>query len=182
LPSRLLDEHVLAGKLELAVSFSAERLHGVQAQTVADEELFYVAAPDAGGGAMSLADVSRERLVLPCRPHGIRSLLDAAWVKHGMSPNIIGECDVVRALLDSARTGFAATILPWSAFGTAANTGEVCFRLLEDRLTRSLAIVHSESIFLSPASVAVRDLTYATIVQIVAAGSWRGVSLAPLRD
>ena len=65
-----------------------------------------------------LADVP---LVLPSHSNGLRALVDAAFSRHGLKPQIIAEIDFLSSLRAAAECGFAATILPRSAAG--ADTG-----------------------------------------------------------
>jgi len=170
-----------ARQLDLAMVFRTESARRWSTLPLIDERLFLIAPPDLPGlppeGAVRLRDIARLPLLLPSGSHGLRALVDAAYARLRIEPNLAAEIDGLDVLMDLVRDGFGATIQPGAA--TVRLRGEpLALRQIADRHLRRpnlLASVSDDE--LSPAALAARVLLAQTAETLVRAGSWPGATL-----
>lgn len=62
-----------------------------------------------------LARIANLPLILPSGPHGLRSLLDTAFARVKIEPNIVAEIDGLAMLMDAVGGGLGVTIQPGAA-------------------------------------------------------------------
>jgi len=170
-----------ARQLDLAMVFRTESAHRWSTLPLIDERLFLIAPPDLPGlppeGPARLRDIARLPLLLPSPSHGLRALVDAAYARLRIEPNLAAEIDGLDVLMDLVREGFGATIQPGAA--TVRLRGEpLALRQIADRHLRRpnlLASVSDDE--LSPAALAARVLLAQTAEALVRAGTWPGATL-----
>lgn len=170
-----------ARQLDLAILFRAEVARRWSVLPLIDERLFLIARPGMGGlpapGPVWLRDLSGVPLVLPSSGHGLRALLDAAFARARVTPEVTTEIDGLSVLMDLVQEGLGATIQPGAA--TARLGGQpLDVRLVRDRfLYRPNLLVSLSDDELSPAALAARVLLAQVAAEQVAKGNWPGATL-----
>ncbi len=170
-----------ARQLDLAILFRAEAARRWSVLPLIDERLFLIARPGMGGlpapGPVWLRDLSGVPLVLPSSGHGLRALLDAAFARARVTPEVTTEIDGLSVLMDLVQEGLGATIQPGAA--TARLGGQpLDVRLVRDRfLYRPNLLVSLSDDELSPAALAARVLLAQVAAEQVAKGNWPGATL-----
>ena len=168
-------------QLDLAIVFRSEAAHRWSVLPLIDERLFLIAKPGMKGlpaaGPVRLRDLADVPFVLPSSGHGLRVLLDAAFVRARVAPEVTVEIDGLNVLMDLVQDGCGATIQPGAA--TARLAGQpLDVREIRDRfLYRPNLLVSLSDDELSPAALAARVLLAQVAAAQVAAGKWPGATL-----
>lgn len=182
MPSRLLPELVINGRLDLALIFGDRPGKGLSCRGLAVEELFFVGKAvrgrPKGADTIEFAELARHPLVLPCRPHMIREALEAAVAQAGVSLHVLAELDSIPSLVAAAKRGIAATVVPWSATRLAGR-GDIVTQHFRKPVTRRISLCLSDSLPATKTTEAVADILVTTMETLVANGSWHGLSLLP---
>ncbi|AZS81674.1 MULTISPECIES: LysR family transcriptional regulator [Achromobacter] len=167
--------------LDLAIVFQAESARRWSIMPLLDEPLFLCARRDMPGlpkgDTTRLADIAHLPLVLPSGRHGLRALVNNAFLQLGQTPRVVAEVDGLSLLMDVVQLGNAATIQPSSATARIA-PGQLHMARIEDaHLFRPNLLVSLSDDELSPAALAAR-LVLADVSRTLARdGKWAVVAL-----
>lgn len=171
----VISELVMTGRMDMALIYQPGPIRGVKFEPMFEEELCVLAAPDTGlgrGRQTRLAALDGAPLLLPSRIHTIRRVVDAAFERAGMTPNVVAEIESATTLASAVEAGLGATILPRSsALSIAADRprGDArapsVSRIVEPALPVRVSICLPDQLPPSEAAQAVHDL----IVELVAA-------------
>ncbi|WAI84953.1 MULTISPECIES: LysR family transcriptional regulator [Achromobacter] len=167
--------------LDLAIVFQAESARRWSIMPLLDEPLFLCARRDMpgvpDGDTTRLADIAHLPLVLPSGRHGLRALVNNAFLQLGQTPRVVAEVDGLSLLMDVVQLGNAATIQPSSATARIA-PGQLHMARIEDaHLFRPNLLVSLSDDELSPAALAAR-LVLADVSRTLARdGKWAVVAL-----
>jgi LysR family nitrogen assimilation transcriptional regulator len=185
LPNRLLRELLINGRIDIALLFDQSTVKGIKARPFAVEELFFITAPSASHGKressrpITFRALAEHDLLLPCRPHGVRVLLEAILDQEGIDCSVVAEIDAVSSLLEMVQSGFGATIMPWSAVHRQAAAGSLTVRPFAGGLTREIMLCVSDTLPLSDATAALCSVLRRVVGSLVASGDWRGLTVKP---
>lgn len=167
--------------LDLAIVFHAESARRWSVMPLLDEPLFLFARPDMpgvpAGGATRLEAIADLPLVLPSGRHGLRALVNNAFLQLGRTPRVVAEVDGLSLLMDVVQQGGAATIQPSSATARIAPGQLQMARIDDAHLFRSNLLASLSDEELSPAALAAR-LVLADVSRTLAReGKWAVVAL-----
>lgn len=180
LPNRFLVDMLINGRLDMAILFGQRSRKGILSVPLAVEEMFFLTPKQRGHRAerpaATFEEVSRHPLLLPCRPHGARLLLEAALTQSGYPFQVAAEVDAVPSLIAAVQAGLGATVLPWSAFHREASRGEVAYAPFAGSLEREVSFCASDAMPPSDAARATRRLIETVIASLVASGAWKGLT------
>jgi LysR family tcuABC transcriptional regulator len=180
-----------ARQLDLAVLFDGPSAGGQQAQMarrwhlqpLMEEDIFFISAsrftrPDAPM-RLRMVQLKDEALILPTGPHGLRSTLDAAFVRAKLVPKVALEVDSLAMLMDAVRAGMGATLQPWSAVARQVDAAQAFHmaRITDHQIKRVNVLCSLSEGELSPAALAVRVVLADCVRSLVSSGSWVGASL-----
>ena len=175
-------------ELDLAVLFNTRAGTRWSVAPLLEEKLLLIRSRDhmsttaaASKRSMQMAQLAKIPLILPTGTHGLRSVMDAAFLRARLTPNLVAEIDSLAVLMDAVDAGFGATVQPGAAVGRWKNTAER-FHLapLADREARRLnALCSLSDDELSPAALAARIVLTDTARELVRSGQWPGASLPP---
>ncbi|MNK12244.1 HTH-type transcriptional regulator CynR [compost metagenome] len=167
--------------LDLAIVFHAESARRWSIMPLLDEPLFLFARPDLPGvptgGTTRLEAIADLPLVLPSGRHGLRALVNNAFLQQGHTPRVVAEVDGLSLLMDVVQQGIAATIQPSSAMARIA-PGQLHMARIDDaHLFRPNLLASLSDEELSPAALAAR-LVLADVSRTLARnGQWAVVAL-----
>ncbi|WP_312427483.1 LysR family transcriptional regulator [Achromobacter sp.] len=167
--------------LDLAIVFHAESARRWSVMPLLDEPLFLFARPDMpgvpSGDTTRLEAIADLPLVLPSGRHGLRALVNNAFLQLGRTPRVVAEVDGLSLLMDVVRQGGAATIQPSSATARIAPGQLQMARIDDAHLFRSNLLASLSDEELSPAALAAR-LVLADVSRTLAReGKWAVVTL-----
>lgn len=171
-----LGEQLVQGRLDVAVLFADNLTAGMQHRAVLEEDLFVVGAAPMPEDT-TLAALHGVALVMPAQPNSVRLLLDKACAQRGIAPRILAEISSPHTMLQLARAGLGATVLPWSMLAREHMAGLHAARILAPRLTRTICVATAAQPPESLRVLAVRDLVVELLRTLVAQSEWRGARL-----
>jgi LysR family transcriptional regulator, nitrogen assimilation regulatory protein len=117
-------EWLTLGRVDCAVVYDVAPTSSVELLPVLDEPLYLVGKRGATlgrrtarllGPPVTLADVARQALVIPSRPHSVRMLLETALAKQGLKAKVALEIESVPAMLDLILEGGLKAVLALNA-------------------------------------------------------------------
>lgn len=164
-----LSELIMNGRMDLAVLYGDKAIHGLSFVPLLKEPLFLVgpASMPAPAQPVKLADLGEIELFLP-RPYNVvRKMVDAAFVRQGMTPRIVAEIESAFTLTAAIADGLGATILPASmAREVVAACGAWQFRIVEPVIEAPLALCLSDHLPLSEPAQAVKDIVLELVTEL----------------
>jgi LysR family tcuABC transcriptional regulator len=171
-----------ARQLDLAVLFDTHPARRWSVTPLLEEKLFLI---DSRAGTerppkLRMAQLKGVALILPTGPHGLRSTIDAAFVRARFQPNVVAEIDSLAMVMDAVAAGLGCTLQPGAATGRFADAAQR-FRLSEIadaqvRRLNSLCSLSDDE--LSPAALATRVVLADCARQLVTQGRWAGARLS----
>ncbi|MFD4837182.1 LysR family transcriptional regulator [Achromobacter sp. NPDC058515] len=167
--------------LDLAIVFHAESARRWSIMPLLDEPLFLCARRDMPGlppgDTTRLEAIADLPLVLPSGRHGLRALVNNAFLQLGQTPRVVAEVDGLSLLMDVVQLGIAATIQPSSATARIAPGQLHMLRIDDANLFRPNLLASLSEDELSPAALAAR-LVLADVSRMLARdGKWAVVAL-----
>lgn len=167
--------------LDLALLFETESARRWSVLPLLDERLFVIGDPALAGmpagGKVRLARLAGLPLVLPSGAHGLRAVVDAAFARARVQPDVVLEADGLALLMDAVRSGLGATIQPGSV-AARVPAGALAVAAIADAGARRRSLLASLSDDeLSPAALAARVVLADTARALVGAGQWPGATL-----
>ncbi len=156
-----LGELILNGRMDMAVLYGDQAAVGLSFFPLLFEELVLVGprTMEVTQAQVELAAVQHLELLL-LRPHNVvRKLVDEAFMRAHLKPNVVAELESTSTLIDSVAGGLGATILPMSAarlVGKACNA-RLC-RIVNPAIEVPLSLCTSDSLPLSQPALAVKGI------------------------
>jgi LysR family tcuABC transcriptional regulator len=180
-----------ARQLDMAVLFDARSASADHLQSarrwgtlaLLDDALFLIRTRVAGDArvpkSVRLADLRDVPLILPTGPHGLRSTLDAAFERAGLTPRVVLEVDSLSMLMEAVAGSLGATLQPWAAVGRISDAAQRFYlaRIADKAVKRRNLLCTLSDDELSPAALATRVVLIACVRELVAQGQWVGATL-----
>ena len=175
-----------ARQLDLAVLFDTDSARRWSVMPLLEEKLFLMSprqAPNVGAkpapATIKMAQLKDLALILPTGSHGLRSTMDAAFLRARFKPKLVAEVDSLAMLMDAVSTGLGHTVQPWSAFGriTEAEKHFEWREITDAQVRRSNALCSLSDDELSPAALATRVVLADCARTLVRSGQWVGARL-----
>jgi LysR family nitrogen assimilation transcriptional regulator len=136
--SEMLVEYLLDGRLDAALVYNT-REGGEQ---LAFDPLSEGRRP---GDTIMLAEAMSHRLILPTRPHLVRTEIDRLATNLGVTPNIVHEVDSMAAIRDFVGGGLGCSVMPRGAVRNPAYAGTVGSQMVVDpTIKRLLHLAYSK--------------------------------------
>jgi LysR family tcuABC transcriptional regulator len=195
-----LADQLNSRQLDLAVIFETESAQRWSFTPLLDERLFVMAAnslpglldllnsPEKGnrsnrgkGGnrakSVRIAQLGALGLVLPSGSHGLRAIINRAFARAAVVPQVVLEVDGLAVLMSVVNAGIAATIQPGAA-NARMPVGSLRVLEISDagvyRRNRLASLSDNE---LSPAGLAARVVLREVALQLAESGQWHGAAL-----
>lgn len=129
--STTIHEWIVLGRADIGLVYNPMPSSAVDVTPLLDEPLALIGPRRRGDTARSvrLRDLPAYPLVIPSRPHAIRTLVEARLAALGLRPNVALEIDAVGAIVELVATGLGYAIL-----SPRALHGETVARKLRARL------------------------------------------------
>lgn len=156
-----LSELIMSGRMDMAVLYGGREIHGLSFIPLLREQLYLVSADDklAGRGQIPLTRVAEMDLLLPRQYNIVRRLVDDAFARLELTPNVIAEVESATTLRSAVVERFAATILPESAaLAVGAQSGVHLSRIVEPTIEAPLTLCLSGHLPLSVPAQAVKAI------------------------
>jgi LysR family tcuABC transcriptional regulator len=184
LNARQLDLAVLFD-LPMGASQSVQAARRWSVLPLIEEDIFLISARHAikpgVPSALRMAQLKDQPLILPTGPHGLRSTLDAAFLRAKLKPLVSLEVDSLAMLMDAVQAGMGATLQPWAAVARQADDAQSLHmaRITDHQVKRSNWLCGLSEDELSPAALAARVVLADCVRTLVGSGAWQGTALSP---
>jgi LysR family transcriptional regulator, nitrogen assimilation regulatory protein len=158
--SESLVEYLLDHRVDAALVYNT-REGGDQLafEPLASESMYFVYPLKDGRRAtptITLTEVMQHRLILPTRPHLVRTEVDRLAGNLGVEPNIVHEVDSMPAIRDFVGRGLGCSVMPHGAAVNAAYAATIGSQLVvEPEIKRILHLAYSRRRWMSKAFEAV---------------------------
>ena len=138
-------EWLATGRVDVGVVYNAPRHPTLLTEPLLEEDLILLGpASDpagVGNGAITAERLAAVPLIMPARPHGLRTQVDHAMSQIGVSLRIEHEMDAMASTLGLVEAGVAYTILCYAATKPRIAEGRLKWWPIEaPRLTRQLML------------------------------------------
>ena len=175
-------------QLDLTILFDTQAARRWSVLPLVEEKLFLIQAksdktknsevikPSAG---VRMADLKTVQLILPTGTHGLRSALDAAFVRAKFKPHLAAEIDSLAMTMAAVEAGLGSTVQPWAALAGLPNAAErfTWAEIADTQVRRVNAICSLSDDELSPAALAARVVLADCSRELVNSKQWLGVKL-----
>lgn len=174
--SGYLAELLANGRLDMAILFRETETRGVSVQPLFEENLYAFGALEGiePGADVPLRRLAGVPLVLPGPGNGLRLLIERAFAREGVEPEVVADIDSLPTMLAIARRGGGVTIVSSDAFGEAADR-QLIHRLVEPEISRTVALCVPTALPTSAASLAIQRAVVERVAELVESGVWSGV-------
>lgn len=177
----VLSEMVMTGRLDMAIIYAGSPMKGLTLQPLLTEDLFLIAPPGMAleqqdGQSIALRALAGVDLLLPSRMHFLRRMVDEAFARVGVMPNIRAEIESAETLRQAIQAGVGATILPSALadFPPAANP-PVIRRIVEPGLQATVSLCVPDHLPMSDQARAVLEILRQQIGKLFEAGRLEGI-------
>jgi LysR family nitrogen assimilation transcriptional regulator len=173
-------EWIKNGRLAVGIAFDDGNLEGLHATPLLEERLFLIVPPKsklARRKSISLKDVASLDLVLPSSEQGVRSRVDGALARAGLTiARPVTEVNSLTLLRQAAAAGMGATILAWPSVQGELSRGEVAaVEITRPAITRTACLCVSASAPRTRVLDAVTAEVRRAVRDTPRAAAWRGV-------
>jgi LysR family tcuABC transcriptional regulator len=169
-------------QLDLTILFDTQAARRWSVLPLVEEKLFLIQAKSENTPAASrtrMADLKDIPLILPTGTHGLRSALDAAFVRAKFKPQLAAEIDSLAMTMAAVEAGLGSTVQPWAALAGLPEAAErfTWAEIADTQVRRVNAICSLSDDELSPAALAARVVLADCARELVTSKQWLGVKL-----
>ncbi|WP_213769068.1 LysR substrate-binding domain-containing protein [Caballeronia sp. dw_19] len=175
--SGYLAELMANGRLDMAILFRESETRGVSVAPLFEESLFVFGEIEGIGGAedVPLRRLANVPMVLPSTANGLRILIDRAFAREGIEPEVIGDIDSLPTMLAIARRGKVVTIVSSDAFGRHTEDEHLIHALVGPEIHRPVGLCVPNALPVSAASLAIQKVVRELTAELIGSGVWSGV-------
>ncbi|HVZ44906.1 MAG TPA: nitrogen assimilation transcriptional regulator NAC [Ramlibacter sp.] len=156
-----LTDLIADGRMDMAVLYGTRPVPGLAFLPLLYEDFVLVgpARPGEETDAVTLAQAAAKPLLM-LRPHNVvRRIIDEAFMRAKVVPEVIAELESTASLVDSVASGLGAAILPASAAQLVGKASSAQLWRICDPIDKiALALCTSDRVAPSPAAAAVKSV------------------------
>jgi LysR family tcuABC transcriptional regulator len=172
-------------QLDLTILFDTQAARRWSVLPLVEEKLFLIQAKsddtqvEKSTMRTRMADLKDIPLILPTGTHGLRSALDAAFVRAKFKPQLIAEIDSLAMTMAAVEAGLGSTVQPWAALAGLTDAAKrfSWAKIADTQVRRVNAICSLSDDELSPAALAARVVLADCARELVTSKQWLGVKL-----
>lgn len=167
----LIHEWLLSGSIDLAILYGPFESLILRRELLAVEELYAIGAAtekNRSRTTISAQELLKETLILPNRPHILRTIVD----EHAVNDVSVIEVNAITLMFEFARAGRGYSILPGNSLNPAATSDLVALKIVDPVFSWDVSIWYSSLQELSEGAHVVRQLIHDEIVRLVHEGRW----------
>ncbi|QEL22217.1 LysR family transcriptional regulator [Bosea sp. F3-2] len=166
------------GELDATILYDPKSARTLRIQPLLEETLFLIGPPGAGlspNRSVDFAQLEHERLLLPSRGHGLRSIVERCAEECGIFLNIKVEADNYSTLKGLVRSGHGVTVLPLAPIHEELQEGRLCAAPLVNPVPMRRLIMSYPTDRPTPRLARFAGQAIAKTIQaLVAQGVWSG--------
>ncbi|MEC5293282.1 LysR substrate-binding domain-containing protein [Aurantimonas sp. C2-6-R+9] len=145
--SGFVQEWLTKGRLDIGILYNLLPHPSISSDVLLIEDLSLVTSagnPLVSEGTVAFKELADLPMILPSRPHGLRTLVDKYCSKHRVKFPVVLELDGAAMVRNLVSSGCGYTILPDVAVLHDVHTGELgCAKIVEPVITRTMVIACS---------------------------------------
>ena len=144
--SSTIQEWLVVGRVDVGLVYNPNASPAVEARVLLEEPLCLIGprGPRGAPRTLRLRDLPRFPLIIPSRPHAIRTLVETRLASLGLRPQVAMEIDAVPAILELVAEGHGHAVLSSRALEGADTAKRLQSRtIVQPQLKISLAVVTS---------------------------------------
>ena len=169
-------------QLDLTILFDTQAARRWSVLPLVEEKLFLLQPKSDGLKAADrarMADLKDIPLILPTGTHGLRSALDAAFLRAKFKPRLAAEIDSLAMTMAAVEAGLGSTVQPWAALAGLPDAVKrfTWAEIADTQVRRVNAICSLSDDELSPAALAARVVLADCARELVVSKQWQGVTL-----
>ena len=172
-------------QLDLTILFDTQAARRWSVLPLVEEKLFLIQAKSDDTAAEKstmrtrMANLKDIPLILPTGTHGLRSALDAAFIRAKFKPQLAAEIDSLAMTMAAVEAGLGSTVQPWAALAGLPNAIArfTWAEIADTQVRRVNAICSLSDDELSPAALAARVVLADCARELVNSKRWLGVKL-----
>jgi LysR family tcuABC transcriptional regulator len=169
-------------QLDLTILFDTQAARRWSVLPLVEEKLFLIQAKSDGTTVTNrtrMVDLKDIPLILPTGTHGLRSALDAAFVRAKFKPQLAAEIDSLAMTMAAVEAGLGSTVQPWAALAGLPDAAKrfTWAEIADTQVRRINAICSLSDDELSPAALAARVVLADCARELVTSKQWLGVKL-----
>ena len=172
-------------QLDLTILFDTQAARRWSVLPLVEEKLFLIQARSGEAGASKpavctrMVDLKDIPLILPTGTHGLRSALDAAFIRAKFKPQLAAEIDSLAMTMAAVEAGLGSTVQPWAALAGLPDAAKrfTWAEIADTQVRRVNAICSLSDDELSPAALAARVVLADCARELVTSKQWLGVKL-----
>jgi LysR family nitrogen assimilation transcriptional regulator len=141
-----VQEWLAVGRVDIGLVYNPFPSPAIEIRVLLEEPLCLIGArkPHREPATLRLRDLPRFPLIIPSRPHAIRTLVETRLAALGLSPVVAMEIDAVPAILELVAEGHGFAVLSPQALHGAATAQRLHARtIVQPQLKSALAVVTS---------------------------------------
>ncbi len=170
-------EWLVDGRVDLAMLYNVRANSLFDAEHLLYEDMYLISSPGAAklgrDGSVPLARLDGLPLALPGRPHGLRLLMDDAFARAQITPNVVLELETLQTIKDLVATGTVHSVLPVAAVRDEAERDTlVANRITAPTISRELVLAYAPRRAGAPATRLVAKLIRQNIEDLVRGERW----------
>ena len=172
-------------QLDLTILFDTQAARRWSVLPFVEEKLFLIQAKSGKTEASKpavrtrMVDLKDIPLILPTGTHGLRSALDAAFIRAKFKPQLAAEIDSLAMTMAAVEAGLGSTVQPWAALAGLPDADKrfIWAEIADTQVRRVNAICSLSDDELSPAALAARVVLADCARELVTSKQWLGVKL-----
>ena len=172
-------------QLDLTILFDTQAARRWSVLPFVEEKLFLIQAKSGKTEASKpavrtrMVDLKDIPLILPTGTHGLRSALDAAFIRAKFKPQLAAEIDSLAMTMAAVEAGLGSTVQPWAALAGLPDAAKrfTWAEIADTQVRRVNAICSLSDDELSPAALAARVVLADCARELVTSKQWLGVKL-----
>jgi LysR family tcuABC transcriptional regulator len=173
-------------QLDLTILFDTQAARRWSVLPLVEEKLFLITAKSGAVQTISkstiptrMVDLKGTPLILPTGTHGLRSSLDAAFLRAKFKPQLAAEIDSLAMTMAAVEAGLGSTVQPWAALASLPDAVKrfTWAQIADTQVRRVNAICSLSDDELSPAALAARVVLADCARELVTSKQWLGVKL-----
>lgn len=167
---------VVGGQVDVALVSSTEPLSGLTSRVLVKEPMMLIGpASDPIEPSVSIEALNGLRLASTRRPNAVRRIVEDALAERGVEVRFVMESSSTRLILSSVESGWARTVLPYSAAAELISQQRVSASRVEE-LSISWMLINGK--YRSAQNIGVIDALISELIQLqVESGRWPGAVL-----
>jgi LysR family nitrogen assimilation transcriptional regulator len=172
-----IEERLAARRIDIGLVFLPRSRAGRGMVPLASSNLYFVGPrgdPVTARRAVPLAQIAGRPIMLPGRPHSVRTMVEDVCAERGVALTMLCEIESLLAIKETVAAGCGYTIAGYDSVANDVKAGRLQASAIKDpTISRLLVMTTGPKNSLTTAARAVAGLVVAVGADLVRSGTWR---------